>query len=172
MTTQTHSWWKTAVVLVIAINAIGFLAGQVSGSGYGNAWFDALQRPSFMPPGWAFGAAWTTLYTMLGLALATVLNEPRSHHRRAALTGPLDDSGPDRWWIATTVIPPATGLGYGVGTGVVAPVAVTREMVLVLLVVVPAVVASEERLPLAPIRFCAIRLSLRRCPFLEERCTW
>ena len=38
-----------------------------------------------MPPGWAFGAAWTTLYTLMGLALAMILAEPESDRKRKAL---------------------------------------------------------------------------------------
>ena len=41
--------------------------------------------PRFQPPGWAFGAAWTTLYTMLGIALAAILNEPFSNRRQLAI---------------------------------------------------------------------------------------
>lgn len=41
----------------------------------------------------------------------------------AALTGGLENAGPDSWWIATTVIAVATGIGYGVGVGLVAALA-------------------------------------------------
>ena len=41
----------------------------------------------------------------------------------AALTGHLDDAGPDSWWIATTLISVATGIGYGVGVGLLAALA-------------------------------------------------
>jgi len=83
---DNRNWWKTAILLVVAINAVGFLAGQVSGSGYGNSWFDALRQPSFMPPGWLFGAAWTVLYTLLGVAAAMIHVLPKSKERRDALT--------------------------------------------------------------------------------------
>ncbi len=78
--------WKRALWLVPLIVVLGSLSGIVSNSGYANGWFAGLQKPSFMPPGWAFGAAWTALYTMLALALATVLNEPRSKERTTAVT--------------------------------------------------------------------------------------
>lgn len=67
------------------IVGVGSFMGIVSNSGYENAWFAALDKPAFMPPGWAFGTAWTTLYTMLAIALATILNEPRSKERDAAV---------------------------------------------------------------------------------------
>ena len=78
--------WKRALITVPAIVVAGSLIGYASNSGFGNAWFDSLTKPSFMPAGWVFGAVWTTLYTMLGIAVATVLNEPPSKQRSVALT--------------------------------------------------------------------------------------
>ena len=82
---EQRSWWKRAVVTVIAIELLGGLSGWLSNSGYGNGWFDALQKPSFMPPGWAFGIVWPILYALLGIALAMILAEPPSPRRRVAL---------------------------------------------------------------------------------------
>lgn len=78
-------WWKTALVAVVAIELLGGLSGWLSNSGYGNAWFDGLAKPGFMPPGWAFGLVWPVLYAMLGVALALILAEPPSDRRRNAL---------------------------------------------------------------------------------------
>jgi benzodiazapine receptor len=83
---ETRSWWKTALVCIIVIELLGGLSGWLSNSGYGNAWFDALQKPSFMPPGWAFGVVWPILYVLLGIALAMIIAEPASPRRQAALT--------------------------------------------------------------------------------------
>ena len=82
---KQRSWWKTAIVTVVAIELVGGLSGWLSNSGYGNAWFDALLKPSFMPPGWAFGVVWPILYVLMGIALAMVLAEPPSVGRRNAL---------------------------------------------------------------------------------------
>jgi tryptophan-rich sensory protein len=81
----TRPWWKAAVVAVIAIELLGGLSGWLSNSGYGNGWFDSLHKPSFMPPGAAFGIVWPILYAMLGIALALVLAEPPSPRRKTAL---------------------------------------------------------------------------------------
>lgn len=78
--------WKKALITVPAIVVVGFLMGTVSNSGFDNGWYAALQKPAFQPPGWAFGVMWTTLYTMLGIALAAIWNEPPSPLRRTALT--------------------------------------------------------------------------------------
>ena len=81
-----NSWLKIAIVTVVAIELLGGLSGWLSNSGYGNAWFGALQKPSFMPPGWAFGVVWPILYALIGIALAMILVEPPSPRRQAALT--------------------------------------------------------------------------------------
>jgi tryptophan-rich sensory protein len=77
--------WKTALVCVVGIELLGGLSGWLSNSGTGNGRFDALRKPSFMPPGWTFGVVWPVLYAMLGVALAMVLVEPSSDRRRFAL---------------------------------------------------------------------------------------
>lgn len=78
--------WKVAIVAVIAIELLGGLSGWLSNSGYGNPWFAALLKPSFMPPGWAFGVIWPILYALMGIALAIIIAEPASPRRQAALT--------------------------------------------------------------------------------------
>ena len=83
---RRSSWWKAAIVAVVAIEALGGLSGWLSNSGYGNGWFDTLAKPSFMPPGWVFGLVWPILYAMLGIALGLIWAEPPSDRRRTALT--------------------------------------------------------------------------------------
>jgi tryptophan-rich sensory protein len=77
--------WRKALITVPVIVIIGSVMGIVSNSGFENGWYAALQKPAFQPPGWAFGLVWTTLYTMLGIALAAIINEPPSKMRRDAL---------------------------------------------------------------------------------------
>ncbi len=79
------SWLRVALVTVPFILLIGILSGQLSGSGYGNDWFDALRKPGFMPPGWLFGAAWTFLYILLGLVLAGLIHARGAHGRGLAI---------------------------------------------------------------------------------------
>ena len=77
--------WKKALITIPVIVILGFVMGAVSNAGFVNGWYGALTKPAFQPPGWAFGAVWTSLYTMLGIALAAILNEPPSTLRRDAL---------------------------------------------------------------------------------------
>ena len=80
-----RDWWKLAIVAVVAIELLGSLSGWLSQSGYGNPWFEALDKPTFMPPGFLFGIVWPILYASLGIALATILAEPPSVRRNTAL---------------------------------------------------------------------------------------
>ena len=77
--------WKIAIITIPAIVIIGTLMGYLSNSGFDNGWYARLVKPSFQPPAQAFGIVWTTLYTMLGITLAAILNEPPSKLRRDAL---------------------------------------------------------------------------------------
>jgi benzodiazapine receptor len=81
----TRHWGKIALVSVPAIVLLGSLSGWVSNSGFGNDWFDALEKPSFMPPGWAFGVVWPILYVSLGVAVAMIHALPPSEAKRKAL---------------------------------------------------------------------------------------
>ncbi len=79
------SFVRWALVTVPATVFLGFLSGRMSNSGFGNRWFDALQKPSFFPPGWMFGAVWTILYILLGLVLAMLLHARGAKGRTLAL---------------------------------------------------------------------------------------
>lgn len=85
MAEPRRGWWKISIVTVLAIEVLGGLSGWLSNSGYGNGWFDTLQKPAFMPPGPVFGIVWPILYALLGIALAMILAEPPSDRRRTAL---------------------------------------------------------------------------------------
>jgi tryptophan-rich sensory protein len=83
--TDRRRWWKVALVTVPVIVVAGNLSGLLSNSGFGNPWFDAVEKPSFMPPGWVFGVAWTILYALMGLSLAMVIAAADSGLRRRAI---------------------------------------------------------------------------------------
>lgn len=79
------AYLRWALVTVPIILFLGFMSGRAANSGYGNRWFDALEKPAFMPPGWAFGAAWTILYILMGLALAMIIYARGSRGRGIAI---------------------------------------------------------------------------------------
>lgn len=76
---------RYALFTVPLVLLLGTLSGRISGSGYGNAWFDALEKPALMPPGWVFAVTWTLLYVLLGLALAMLLHARGAHWRGPAI---------------------------------------------------------------------------------------
>jgi benzodiazapine receptor len=79
------SFLRIALVTVPLLVLLGAISGRLANSGYSNLWFAALDKPAFMPPGWVFGAAWTLLYILLGLALAMILHARGAHGRRLVL---------------------------------------------------------------------------------------
>ena len=84
---QLHmSFLRWALVCVSIILLCGIGSGILANSGYENRWFAALSKPDFTPPGWVFGAAWTTLYILLGLALAVVIGARGARGRGLAIT--------------------------------------------------------------------------------------
>jgi len=85
MTGNNATIVKTSLLTVPAIVIAGTLIGYFSNSGFSNDWYAPLQKPGFQPPAWMFGVVWTTLYTLMGIALAIVLDQPPSKLRSDAL---------------------------------------------------------------------------------------
>ena len=79
------SFLRYALSPVQAVWLLVTLSGALSGAGNGNAWFAGLRVPPVMPPGWAFGAAWSILDILLGLSLAMVLHARGAKDRKRAL---------------------------------------------------------------------------------------
>ena len=71
------AYLRWALVTVPVIVLLGFLSGQLANSGFGNRWFDALEKPALMPPGWAFGVA-------AGLGVWRCLDHPLHRHGAGA----------------------------------------------------------------------------------------
>ncbi len=55
------------VISVATPLAVGGLSGYATARGVAD-WYPTLTKPSFNPPAWVFGPAWTVLYIMMGVA--------------------------------------------------------------------------------------------------------
>jgi translocator protein len=76
---------RLALFVIPTIMFLGFLSGTMSGSTADNAWYQTLLKPDIQPPGWIFGVVWPTLYLMMGLAFAMVLNASGARDRNLAI---------------------------------------------------------------------------------------
>lgn len=55
------------MAFIVACQLVGLL-GAMSGETGNSLWYQALDKPPFNPPSWAFAPAWITLYTLMGIA--------------------------------------------------------------------------------------------------------
>ncbi len=59
------------IVSILIPNIVGFTSAFATFDSIPN-FFATLNKPSWAPPSWAFGPVWTTLYTLMGIALFLV----------------------------------------------------------------------------------------------------
>ncbi|MEM4779944.1 MAG: TspO/MBR family protein [Halalkalicoccus sp.] len=62
-----------ALAAAVLVNLIGALG--VPFTTPDSAWFQALEKPWFYPPGAAFGIVWTILFTLMGIAVYLVYRQ-------------------------------------------------------------------------------------------------
>lgn len=79
------SYLRWVVVAVPLIVLLGFASARLVPTGSENCWYQALVKPGATPPDWLFPVAWTTLYVLMGFALALILNARGSRSRGLAL---------------------------------------------------------------------------------------
>ncbi|WP_207586273.1 tryptophan-rich sensory protein [Halomontanus rarus] len=72
----------TLLAFVVGVNVVGAAPALLAGPD--TAWFRALEKPWFYPSGWVFGAVWTLLFTLLGIALYLVYRRDRGLEERAS----------------------------------------------------------------------------------------
>ena len=70
--------WSIAIVAIAVVLACGALFAP-------GEWYESLRKPTWQPPNWLFGPVWSTLYALLAIALALLLQAAPSRGRRVAL---------------------------------------------------------------------------------------
>lgn len=79
------SFLRWAVVAVPLVLLLGFAFGRLVPTGDDNPWYAALAKPTLTPPGWLFPVAWSTLYILLGLAVAMIADARGARGRGVAI---------------------------------------------------------------------------------------
>jgi tryptophan-rich sensory protein len=74
---QRRSFWKPVFVAAAAAICIGVLGGTLTTTG---PWYQALRKPTWQPPDWLFGPAWTIIFA---LAVVSAVYAWRSTNERA-----------------------------------------------------------------------------------------
>lgn len=80
--TLAHGWHRrpllVAATLAVVVAMGGGLATDIG------PWYQALAKPSFQPPDWLFGPAWTLIYALTAVAAARAWTVARAAHASAA----------------------------------------------------------------------------------------
>ncbi len=76
MTTATGKSALRSTLLWIACALACFAAALPGAGSMPDAWYAALRKPSWTPPGWVFGPVWTLLYLLMGTAAWRVARRP------------------------------------------------------------------------------------------------
>ncbi len=71
------------IILCVALClTLGILSGFSTVDSI-NSWFQFVIKPSWNPPNWIFGPMWTTLYIMMGIAVALIWNTSHKNKKQA-----------------------------------------------------------------------------------------
>lgn len=79
-----RSRWTPFVIAILLCQGVGILSGLAT-AGSLQTWYVDLVKPSFNPPSWVFGPVWTTLYLLMGIALARLWRCPDTSSRHRAI---------------------------------------------------------------------------------------
>ena len=79
------SKWRSASALAGFI-IVTFIAPALGAFSMPGTWYAALNKPSWNPPGWIFGPAWTLLYILMAVAAWLVWRRGGFTQQRGPLT--------------------------------------------------------------------------------------
>ena len=67
--------WKKLIISILIPLAVGGAAALIANGNFKD--FEALNKPPLAPPAWAFPAAWTLLYILMGIAAYLVYSSEK-----------------------------------------------------------------------------------------------
>lgn len=72
---------RLILFLVINFGALGLGAWLMGGSPVENEWYQSLEQAPWTPPGWVFGAAWTTIMVFFSIFMwRSTKEDQRKNH--------------------------------------------------------------------------------------------
>jgi len=74
-------WTAPALVGTAAVGGLG--------TDVRSRWYAHLDKPAWQPPGWAFGPAWTTLYTLIAVGSGRTIDRIEDDDERRAYIAAL-----------------------------------------------------------------------------------
>ncbi len=77
MKAGTRRYLPRTGAAVLATAVLGSVGTDVR-----SRWYADLRKPSWQPPGWVFGPAWTTLYALIAASGARVMGRADARERR------------------------------------------------------------------------------------------
>jgi translocator protein len=73
-------------LLSIIICQLAGIIGSFSTMSSVKGWYQTINKASFNPPSWVFAPAWTTLFTLMGIAAGIIWLSEKNEARKKALT--------------------------------------------------------------------------------------
>ena len=72
---------NTIIFLTLNFLALA-IGGQFTGSGVSSDWYQTINKAPWTPPGWVFGAAWTTIMICYAFYLSGLLKNSKTEQTR------------------------------------------------------------------------------------------
>ena len=79
MTTRASSRFTPVIVAALCAILIGALGGSLTDVG---PWYQQRRKPAWVPPNWAFGAIWTTIFALATIAAVQGWRQVREDRAR------------------------------------------------------------------------------------------
>jgi benzodiazapine receptor len=74
--------WRPIAIAAAAALAVALLGGLMTDIG---PWYRSLQKPSWQPPDWAFGPAWTVIYALAAISGVIAWRDANSQQQRETM---------------------------------------------------------------------------------------